>query len=122
MKVEFLTKLRTEDVDDGTGVLTDPLVALLDDEVRITVPRGFKTDYASVPRIPLAYLLAGGIARRASVLHDYLYAKQVDREWADNVFLGAMEADGVAWWRRKLMYQAVRMFGGGPYAEKAGVA
>lgn len=120
MKVAFLSKLRTEDIDDERAVLTDPLVVDVDGE-RIEIPAGTETDFASVPRIPLAYLLAGGIARRAAVLHDFLYSKQRGKDWADKVFLAAMEADGVSWWRRQLMYNAVRAFGGGPYAEKVGV-
>ena len=118
MNVLFLSKLRTEDIDDERAVLTDSLFALVETDV-IEVPKGFQTDFASVPRIPLAYMLAGGTARRAAVLHDYLYTQQRDREWADDVFLAAMEADGVPWWRRKIMYAAVRAFGEGPYSEKA---
>jgi hypothetical protein len=117
MKVEFLSRLRTEDIDDERAALTDPLIAVVDGET-ITIPKGTETDFASVPRIPLAYLLAGGTARRAAALHDYLYAQQRDREWADEVFLAAMEADGVPWWRRQIMYAAVRAFGEGPYREK----
>lgn len=117
MKVEFLTKLRTEDIDDEWAVLTAPLVVMVDSEV-IEVPEGFRTNFASVPRLPLAYWLAGGTARIAAVLHDYLYGKQRDREWADKVFLAAMEAEGIPWWRRKMMYAAVRTFGQGPYDAK----
>jgi hypothetical protein len=46
------------------------------------------------------------------VLHDDLYAKRAERSFADRVFLEAMEAEGVPWWRRRLMYAAVRAFGG----------
>lgn len=117
MRVQFLSKLRTEDIDDDRALLTDALFVLVDEEV-IEIPKGTVTDFASVPRIPLAYMLAGGTARRAAVLHDFLYSKQRDREWADKVFRAAMEADGVPWWRRNLMYAAVRTFGGWPYAAK----
>lgn len=77
------------------------------------VPAGFITDFASVPRIPLAYMLTGGYASRAAVIHDWLYAtKETDRETADAVLREASEVQGVPAWRRELMYRAVRLGGG----------
>jgi hypothetical protein len=82
----------------------------------IIVPRGFQTDFASVPRIPLAYLAAGNTAHEAAVVHDYLYREGsrpvMSRELADKVFLAVMEEMGVDAWRRISMYRAVRMFAG----------
>src|SRR6185436_10791157 len=40
----------------------------------LTIPVGFETDLASVPRVPIAWLLAGGVANGPAVVHDYLYA------------------------------------------------
>ena len=40
----------------------------------ITLPRGFVTDYDSVPRLPLAYWLLGGKRHKAAVVHDFLYS------------------------------------------------
>lgn len=79
----------------------------------IIVPRGFETDFSSVPRLPLAYLLAGDTAHEAAVVHDFLYVtKPVSKKIADNVFLEAMKESGVSWWRRQLMWAAVAAFGG----------
>ena len=52
----------------GTRRLLAPLVYESDimDGKWITVPQGFVTDYASVPRIPVTYLLAGGCANAAA--------------------------------------------------------
>lgn len=77
------------------------------------VPAGFITDLASVPRIAVAYMLAGGHANWEAVVHDYLYRERLDlsERQADDVFLEAMESDGEAVWRRQAMYHAVRMFG-----------
>ena len=78
----------------------------------VTVPAGFITDLASVPRLPLTYLLAGGTAHVAAVIHDWLYAsKPVDRRTADAVFLEVMQVTGVPAWRAWLMYGAVRVAG-----------
>lgn len=82
----------------------------------IIVPKGFVTDFASVPRLPLAYWLCGDNAHEAATVHDYLYCTDanpnVDRKTADDVFLAIMEETGEAWWRRKIMYRMVRMFAG----------
>lgn len=119
MKSEFLTLLCTEDEDDAHAKLTAPLIyasARLDRV--ITVPAGFETDFASVPRLPLVYLLAGNTARKSAVLHDYLYRhhEMCSRADADAVFDEAMGVTGQPWWRRKLMWAGVRLFGGTPYA------
>lgn len=75
----------------------------------IIVPKGTITDFSSVPRLPLAYWLTGGKAKKASVVHDYLcVTKDVSREMADAVFVEAAELQGVPAWRRKLMWMGVR--------------
>jgi hypothetical protein len=79
---------------------------------RVTVPEGFITDLASVPRLPLAYLLFGGVSNEAAVIHDFLYSGgKVTRKQADDVFCEAMKAEGVAGWRRGPMWLGVRLFG-----------
>lgn len=77
----------------------------------LTVPSGFRTDLASVPRLPLMYWLTGGKGKLGSVPHDYLCeTKLVSREVADKLFLAIMETSHVPVWRRKLMYGAVRTY------------
>lgn len=77
------------------------------------VPDGFETDFASVPRLPLAYWLTGDTAHMSAVLHDYLCRNRL-LPWGEaaEVFLDAMRAEGVTPWRRRLMYWAVRYLGG----------
>jgi hypothetical protein len=89
----FLSALRVEQIEDtshdgrGTWTLIDPLV--YDSDVAgkvITVPTGFVTDFASVPRVPFAYWIAGDVAHPAAVVHDWLYSShEVDRPTADAV-------------------------------------
>lgn len=82
----------------------------------VEVPEGFVTDRASVPRLPLAYLLAGGAADEGAVVHDYLYQTHpVTRAEADAVLLEAMEAIFEPIWRRQLIYRAVRCCGWVPW-------
>lgn len=113
----FLTPLRVKLVDGDEGVweLASPLtyrssVAKQD----FYIPVGFQTDFASVARVPLAYMLFGDTAHAAATVHDYLYRFQpVSRRVADDVFLEAIEAStGMGWLQRRLMWAAVRVFGG----------
>ena len=78
---------------------------------RVTVEIGFITDFASVPQVFWSILPPDGQYTQAAVLHDWLYLKQTrTRKEADKIFLEAMEVLGVAWWKRNIMYQAVRLF------------
>lgn len=84
------------------------------------VPIHYETDFASVPRLPLVYLLAGDTAHEAAALHDWLYSSGVvDRKTADTIFQEAMGDTCVPGWRSSLMYGAVRVFGAGHYKAKA---
>lgn len=61
----------------------------------IVVPREFITDFASVPRVPFAYLLAGGRAPGPATVHDWLYQHPdwEDRNLADSIYLEALQVD-----------------------------
>lgn len=88
----------------------------LDAEVGlITVPAGFKTDFASIPKIFWNLLPATGRYGRAAVVHDWLYYKgragqtPVTRGQADAVFRRAMAEEGVGAFTRTLIWAAVRL-------------
>lgn len=71
-------------------------------------PAGFVTDFASVPRLPIAYLFAGNIAHEAAVVHDFLYQTHpCTKMQADRTFREAMEVTGIHPLRRNLMFAAV---------------
>ena len=109
----FVTPLEVEALPDGNSWrLVAPLVYVSNIIGPLRIPTGFITDFASVPRLPLAYMLMGGVAHKAAVVHDFLYQfGSVDRRTADRVFKEAMEVTGVSAWRRYPMYLAVRLFG-----------
>lgn len=102
---------------NGQWVLDEEFVALVSDDddlvtQEIRVPKGFVTDFASVPRVPIAYWLTGDTAHEAAVLHDYCYSTGLHpRAWCDEMFAAAMQASGVPAWRRALMYAGVRAGG-----------
>lgn len=76
----------------------------------VAAPRGFQTDLASVPRVPLAWWLTGGHGNRAAVIHDWLLEEGiVSRATADRVFREALQASGTPPWRTWLMYAGVRI-------------
>lgn len=78
----------------------------------IRVPIGFKTDFASVPRVPFVYLALGDTAHQAATIHDFLYFSAIcTRKMADDVLLEAMGVLGMPWWRRWTIYAGVRVGG-----------
>lgn len=84
----------------------------------ITVPQGFRTNFASVPRLPFAYWLFGGVAKQAAVVHDYLYSTgAVSRAKADAVLREASKVSGVSWGKRQSMWLAVRFAGASHYKD-----
>ncbi len=98
---------------------------------RLTVPAGFAHDFASVPRPVWAWISPLDLGL-ASIFHDWLYragGRVVTLEWeadagtwaardqpwtrvhADELFARIMREQGVAKWRRRAAYLAVRWFG-----------
>ncbi len=78
----------------------------------INVPIGFKTDFASVPRVLWTFIPRWGKYGNAAVIHDFLYWEQkLSKEEADKIFLEAMYFLGVSTVKRKLIYYAVKYFG-----------
>lgn len=88
----------------------------------IRTPAGFIHDFASVPRLPIFYLAYAGKVYLPAVPHDDLYRRggtEVDRQYADDVFLEGMLATLVRVPKPIMtaedahqMYQAVRLGGG----------
>lgn len=115
MAPQFCSALQVEEVDEfaGTWRLLAPLG--YDSAVLgrlLTVPAGFVTDFASVPRLPIIYLSEGGKGNRAAVVHDWLYTSQaVDRATADAVLREALLASGYSAFTAGVFYAAVRAGG-----------
>jgi hypothetical protein len=116
---------------DGTWELLQPLVHE-SEHGSFTVPAGFVTDLASVPRLLWCIVPPFGRHGPASVIHDALYRlrpkieysmpsgdgrpafrciTELARAQADRIFRIAMIDDGVPKWRAWAMYLAVRLFG-----------
>ncbi len=110
----FLSTLHVELIDHKNGGLWRVTKQFEFEDSNGTiwkVPEGYKTDFASVPRIPIAYWLFGNTAHAPAVLHDWLISENITtRKRADQLFEEAMEAAGMPLWRSKPMFKAVRAY------------
>lgn len=101
----FTSELIVEPLEDGkTWILKRPFTYHVGSKYSkdyVKVPRGFKTDFASVPKIFTLMLPSWAKFQKSAVLHDYLYRWQgyyrdvhktvyVNRKEADDIFLEAM--------------------------------
>jgi len=85
----------------------------------VKVKKGFKTDFASVPRVLWWLCPPLGRYGKATVVHDWGYERQDRlRGEYDMIFLEGMNVLGVPLWKRSLMYTAVRLFGGREWARR----
>jgi len=84
------------------------------------VPRGYATEYASIPGAAQIIVSPFGDHAEAAIIHDWLYAvgengDEDGRLKADEMFRFAMSEQGVNIVKRNAMFQAVRRGGGGAY-------
>lgn len=81
---------------------------------KLVIPVGFVTDFASIPSFLWWFIQPFGRHALAAVIHDYLYAlkQPQSRRYADHIFNAAMKESNVPGFRRRVMYVAVRLFGG----------
>ena len=79
----------------------------------IVVPRGFVTDFASIPQPLWSFGLSPhGQYSRAAVVHDFLYWTQgCLREQADRLLLIAMKESNVGWFDEAAIYAGVNIGG-----------
>jgi hypothetical protein len=94
------------------AILLKPFVFISPTRGKVTVEKGFDTDYASIPRIFWSVYPPDGSYVKPAVVHDADYWHQaVTREVADATFLEGMKEVGVPLLRRQLIYRSVRAFG-----------
>jgi len=121
----FLTDLDTRACGDRDNLLLADLDYITKAGVFIRVPKGFVTDFASIPPLFRMWIAVNGRHRHAATLHDYAYrhggvmnGKNPDiktviwnRLEADDEFFHAMESCFVKSFKRNAMYQGVRIGG-----------
>lgn len=86
--------------------------------IRITVPKGFVTDFASIPRVFQSIFQKDDTRwAKAVILHDYLYETRIfSRAIADLILFEAMKIK-TPLWICILFYVAVRIGGNKIYNE-----
>jgi len=85
----------------------------------LVVPKGFITDWASIPRPFWSIINPAGRIKSASLVHDYAYSvkgvfpnyPRHTRRQCDGIFMDIMIVVGMSWFKRTMAYQAVRIFG-----------
>ena len=124
IKIEYVAEPCLIPVKNGLWKLCDNMIVHIDNKYH-AVPKGFKTDLASIPR-PLWWMYApsdyDSIA--SAVLHDWHYccSKGVSRLDADNIFYAGLRAQGMPHMRASIYYMGVRALGWMFYAEGEGLA
>ena len=87
-----------------------------------TIPRGYVTDFASIPWVAARHISPTASHAWAALLHDWRYSIGEDgkRHIADRMFRDQMILDDVNPTQRDLMFAAVRLFGTGGYRRAKG--
>lgn len=121
-KTELDVRLLADNSNDGRGtwqLLTDLVYQSDIIGTTLTIPAGFITDFASLPRAPFVFVVFGDRAHKAAVVHDWLYTTHFyTREESDNVFYEAMIASGMHPDIAKMMFEGVRLFGASHWDEQ----
>lgn len=118
--VEWIKKPCIEPITNYDYNICQSLEVRVDDKL-ITIPKGFITDLASIPK-PLWPVLAPQYAGFVypAILHDFFYRcpDNVTREYADDVFYYALKAEGISTYTAYKLWLGVRTFGGSHFAEQ----
>ena len=114
--MSWRTELAVEELARGVVITTQPLVFA--DRCTgdlITVPAGFISDGATVPRGVPRRLAGHPLTPRylaAAILHDYEISTRTATPWRVHTRFGrALQASGVSWWRARVMTAFVVAFG-----------
>lgn len=116
--------LQLLDRADGEGrslfMLTEPYPYRLGPGCTIIVPRGYKTNFGTIPRW-FSWIVSPTQLREAAIVHDWLCNESFDgdevtvksgfsRWMADAVLYEAMARLGFGWFKRSLVFGAVRLY------------
>ena len=109
-----ITKLKLKPINDGRCILEADYIYSINGFL-ITVPKGFITDGASIPKSLQWIYDPFGKYIKGAVIHDYLYSKYndtgINRTLADKIFDFIMKETGVNDKTRRKFYVAVKCFG-----------
>ena len=112
--MKYLSALHLAPLDNGRDWrVTQPFGFEVEEGDEIWVSKDTITDLTSTPRILWRLAPpATGRQRKGAVIHDYLYRTQHrTRKKSDQIYLACMQIDKVSWWKRKMIYHGLRLFG-----------
>jgi hypothetical protein len=111
-EMPFISDVLVREISADWWQLIEPLEYVGKSD-HFIVEKGFKTDFASVPKIFTWLLPRYGRYTKAAILHDWLCQRAekglIDRADADGIFRRSMRELGVAFLKRWLMWGAVRL-------------
>ena len=111
--MDISVKVHKSDAMGNVFTLLSPIRL---DDYGITVPAGFQSDGASVPRFFWRIVFPPGDTRAllAALVHDWIYRTHPrgwTREMADVLFLTLLMDNGIPWYSADLAYIGIRLFG-----------
>lgn len=112
----FLTELEVKPADNGrTWILLSEFqyhIGEFPSNDIVIVPKGYETDFASIPRLMWSIFPPWGKYGKAAVVHDWM-CEMKDRKSSEvhDIFLEAMGVLGVPWWKRRAMWLGVKCCG-----------
>ena len=132
--IEAVRTRRGEDAKYLVGTLYRAMVKVRTENSdrhwhRICVPRGYKTDLASVPRGARSLVSRAGPHLEACIIHDWLYEAWIVtneepqksmKKFADDVLRAALREANVRRLTIWTIYQACSRFGGKEFKQRAG--
>ncbi len=112
---KFTAPLIVECIDGTNWKLHESFNFYLEGDVHkiIVVPKGYVTDFASVPKILRIFAKNSELFNKASILHDFLYdgTTGYSRENCDEFYRDGMRVFGMSDFRSNIFYKMCRLFG-----------
>ncbi len=87
------------------------------DGVKITIPKGFWTDFASIPKMFRSFITPLDTHLKAAIVHDWLYyngtlyGKKISQRHADLWLYHCARECGTGWIKSKILFAGVRVGG-----------
>lgn len=82
------------------------------ENVKLVIPKGYTTDFASVPQLLWWLIPAHGNAAMPAIIHDYTCEYGILPRWqCDKIFLQLLKKANISTWQYSLMYLYVRALG-----------
>lgn len=121
----LLPPVLTRNDEDQQWVLHEPYTYFdAPHQYPIEMPAGFEFDLASVPRVVWPIIAPFELTIVGPLCHDWLYrhggkvpGRTYTRKEADELFRDVMQEEGIAGWRWRAAYAAVRLFGKGSWRD-----